>query len=607
MNRLERTLDELLAKGISPAWAQATDPRRVDELLAVMEQRELTPEESAEFDRASSPAPDAPPPPQDFCDRVMGPVRKLIAEDQRRRVAGSGARGGGKCSGTGTDANVMATRDSGKGLVNTRRTISPQFPEFNLAARSGDTQQGGDFCNDEQESQSGDVADAEWIDAQRIGLFASCCIAYRGNYTLWDGRVELLDLVGQFSKSLHTLPPQVLHLIDNALVDLDDEGATQIRMNVKKALTRLYGDDDKNDSPIHFGMVIAHNILNGTVRPTAFTKLCRAVATGRRNKGNWRPAVHNENLAAALTKPFEVLRSPDAQMMDRVKAITELSRLLGEYPWWCQARNALYRHVLCWPLLIVDINRNGPAVAVSLPVAVDVDFEPAGSPTRPFRMVPENDLRFRGWEPHLWKAVDSAKELWRATHSNYGSFCSVVRESVAIFDFRLALKILGNCATCMKDGSAESYFSQVVLNRFLGRRLSLSSVATGEIGRRIRINVPAGFKVEVPTDLVASRLVEWQSEVRCLTWRGVWTGNTQEWRLKLRHASTDTAWQAAVDHLFDPQSRETELVVLPPGDVVAKLNHAIDSQIERFVLPHGSRAQIKEVYRTRADVHDVPI
>ena len=98
------------------------------------------------------------------------------------------------------------------------------------------------------------------------------------------------------------------------------------------------------------------------------------------------------------------------------------------------------------------------------------------------------------WYPSLQRAVDAAKIMWRGKHGNYGTFRASVQQSEVTFDFSIAQRIVAGFPETVRlsESSMEAYFSQIVLSRFLGNRISSASVVTGRIGRR-RMNEIGGF------------------------------------------------------------------------------------------------------------------
>ena len=366
------------------------------------------------------------------------------------------------------------------------------------------------------------AVDPLWCSAQRFGLAAAACVAHGGQEGSRAEVSRLIEYLLPLKYKLYNFPPSVLHLIKRALQGSDDDQGQALHDEVRRRLAFFYGDTETGQAPIHFCIVVAHNILNGMVSPNVLISLCRTVLQGNYEKSRWTEDVL-DSCAEDLARPLDTLQSVTATTMDRVAAVSTLSHSLEMLPWWSQVRNALYKHLLCWPLLIYVPSR-GSKVAVSVPVGVDVDFEPAGRKGKPFRTLPEDDAIARAWELHLWKSVDTAKELWQKTHKRYGSIRGVVKDAVAVFDFRLALQITGDRLE-LGEGSAEAYFAQEVFNKLLGGRLALSSVATGEIGRAITVDLPSNFMPNLPRDLVKRDLVQWDPPARRLVWKGIWTGN----------------------------------------------------------------------------------
>ena len=154
---------------------------------------------------------------------------------------------------------------------------------------------------------------------------------------------------------------------------------------------------------------------------------------------------------------------------------------------WYQVENLLIEYQLGWPLLVAATGEGDPGIGLSLPVVVDVGFDGDSSRTQP---AAEGMLDLRAWKARLTRCAEVGRQLWRSKRGNYGDFREAVAHSRVDFDFALAQEIgrdlyaLG-FQIAIDGGSADTYFSQLVLSRLLGRQGLMGSAITGSIGNRM--------------------------------------------------------------------------------------------------------------------------
>lgn len=185
-----------------------------------------------------------------------------------------------------------------------------------------------------------------------------------------------------------------------------------------------------------------------------------------------------------LEPHLNVLRSPWSGTEDRVRAVAGLRSVFGEAPFWNQCENLLYHLVFAWPLLVNSDSRlgDGKATAISLPVGVDVNYDPEEDQLPVVVLLDSRKVLDVGaWRPSLYRAAEAAKRLLKGQRRNCGEhFRDRVGRAQVTFDFRYAERIATGFALCLNDSSMEAFFSQVVLSRLLGRTPALSGVATGQ-------------------------------------------------------------------------------------------------------------------------------
>ncbi len=189
----------------------------------------------------------------------------------------------------------------------------------------------------------------------------------------------------------------------------------------------------------------------------------------------------------AVMSAIDTLREPWSKGRDRLAAVAELERSFQWLREWPQIGSLLLQHQFAWPLLIID-GMEGPT-PITVPILVDVNpHDPTGVHIEK-ELVPA--IHVHAWKPHLVNAVRVGKELWRSKHGHHSSFKEEVLNSGFSFDFTYAQRILSEVSSeldfslSLDGGSAETYFSQVVLNRLLGKTNFMSLATTGRIGEKL--------------------------------------------------------------------------------------------------------------------------
>ncbi len=339
-----------------------------------------------------------------------------------------------------------------------------------------------------------------WIQAQRIGLVAySLQVLPVGQpHSQEAERFEnarallvqyLNDLAapgaGERWVSFSSLPLQVLATLQNTL---------RRRYKIGKYLASILPDVEQaqralqrsSDASI-FGcvQVWAYHALIGRSEPRRLLKLAR-VLFGT----TWRALERNESVRAELSGSMGTLRDPWQSTLSRCDAIGQLAGTFGSAEWAGQIESVLYHHQFCWPLLVLPSVTDERTLALSLPIALDVNLDML---RRELTLLPEEGtFVVNEWYGSLLKAVQTGKDLWRAKHGNHGrEFREIISGAGVTVDFRVAeqvaqpLREIGFHNIELDGGSAEAYFAQVVLNRLLGRGGILASAATGMIGNPI--------------------------------------------------------------------------------------------------------------------------
>lgn len=336
--------------------------------------------------------------------------------------------------------------------------------------------------------------DESWINSQRIGILAF----------IWNRVADNNQFLSPFSESIYNLikeeigkafrhdpsishlPPSTLHLVlslNDSILSIFPE-MREIKNLFQTTLNALKDDSDGNRSSVINGaQVITHHMLNGTGYPSRITRFARQLLDK-----NWLAVERDAELFSAFNENLEVLRSRASTTEDKLVAIHDIDSAIKSYTFgkhlhWPQIKNVLYQQIFCWPLLVLDNESNSSISAISLPVMVDVSFTDNNE-----LAIKNENIVVHAWHPHLKQAVSVAKELWRGKHGNAGDFREAVAKASSTFDFTYAEKIVSALPfkVELRDGSANSYFSQVVLSKLLGKHSTLSSAVTGLIGSQCK-------------------------------------------------------------------------------------------------------------------------
>ncbi|MBI1902933.1 MAG: hypothetical protein HYS13_17690 [Planctomycetia bacterium] len=443
---------------------------------------------------------------------------------------------------------------------------------------------------------------------------------------------ERLSATLQNHKILAAFPPSVLYLLRSALLRVGTGARPILTHDLQTAATaiddslrRLTGGSDGEPQsawpPLVAAQVLAHNILSGTAPATAILRLGRACSpSGSWRRTHWSRMLHDGPALQCCEDLLPVLRSLTSTTYDRLEAIGKLSGVMANVPYRNQITNALYHAVLCWPLLVVLVERpDRPRLisgALSLPVIIDVRFGPAPSDkttndsapsTRDRCIVLPTDDALNAFQLHLRKAMDAAKDLWMSKHRNYGPFCKAVERADVVFDFTIARYV--DPEASIEGGSAEAYFAQAVLHRLLGRLGTLSSVASGHIDRVAVLDnlpkelTPKGLKrtMQLAVRGYANKKETGPLEVipgtrsnageKRLLWTDVWTGRKAlQWRHVLWQQSTVPDYRDQVGSLF---RRYGHLYLRKAGGSKDKLELVHASHFfERIVLHQATEREL---------------
>lgn len=325
-----------------------------------------------------------------------------------------------------------------------------------------------------------------WIKAQRIGL-----LAYRLNTipTILESeqvkiaRMLLKEEIDSYPGFI-TLPPSTLHTFLNIPQNKLNSVLRTLRLDFTKVLAKLKNIQNKKSPSIANGaQIIAHYALHGTGGTARFIRFAGMVFGKDLREYMKMPGYENE-----LLSYINHLRSNISTTEEKLDSIDNLGNLnwFKNSFYWKQVENVLYQQILSWPLLVFDGRDSGDIFGgISLPVGIDVYLD--GNSKVDFKGGAVIDVS--QWIKHFEKASDAAKILWKATHGNYGKpFKREINEASIVFDFSIADEIVRGVPfnVSLKDGSADAYFSQVILSRLLGKNSAISSAITGLIGHQIR-------------------------------------------------------------------------------------------------------------------------
>lgn len=328
-----------------------------------------------------------------------------------------------------------------------------------------------------------------WICRTRIGL-AGDIVAGAPWHTRESSLGPLQDWIDQqidldnprdTSVLLSSLPPEALrallqiyrrraHRSDSS----DSDGDTGRLVLIESACNALLTGDEP---PVSKARLLAHHILYGDADARQIAHLASSLS-GRKSEPR-----SLDDLADALA----VLRDASSHTEDLLASISTITeRALRRMHHVAQLENFLCRTVFAWPLLVVE----GLDCGCSLPVAVDVDLRHEGDK---YLTVEVPDLKTSrmevNWRDSLEISMRSAKDLWRSKHGGWGhDFIRAVEKAKCHFSFSWAAEIASPPVpkVILCDRSAEAYFAQVILSRFLGQPRGILAAVSGQIGERCR-------------------------------------------------------------------------------------------------------------------------
>ena len=312
-------------------------------------------------------------------------------------------------------------------------------------------------------------------------------------------------------KNLWRLPPSTLHLLQRALEDIPspslvllDGDLSSFKEPVNSAIARL---TPKKNSPLVRAQILAHYILNDIGSSVRLIRFAQTLF--KKGQAEIHPHSHptailtwhdleeeaTQHILQTIQRCLDTLRDPTADTDSKLAQLAQLSTYVAYTPFWDQVEHIIIQSIFAWPLLVVQ-----GKYPFSLPVAIDVLFHYELNNAQQIRIVGTEALDLRrkdktgeDWESHLKRVVKVAKDVWRAKHGNYGdannvyTFRYAVENATIRLDFQYATQIVHDLPkVSLSEGSADAYFAQFILMRFLGKKAHLSSSISGGIGPQCR-------------------------------------------------------------------------------------------------------------------------
>ncbi len=337
-----------------------------------------------------------------------------------------------------------------------------------------------------------------WIKGQRIGLASYAYSATPGRFREQE---DLFRLLGAYlqdpllgpgwseTRFLRQLSPSSLTLIRRAI---------SVRGRLPEFLRPVVDAHEwlvgaGTPAPFTKAQIWAHHLLLGASSATQLARLGKSLFGGvdeaAVGEASWHNMARDEGFLGTIDEAINVLRAPQSRTRDRLEAVVGIRfDAVGAPPSsWYQIENLLIEYQLGWPLLVAATREGEPGIGLSLPVAVDVEFD-----GERFRVQAESDgmVDLREWRGRLTRCAEVGRQLWRSKRGNYGDFREAVARSRIDFDFTLAQEIGRDLhgvgfRIAVDGGSADTYLTQMVLSRLLGRRGLMGSAITGAIGERM--------------------------------------------------------------------------------------------------------------------------
>ncbi|MCR4319005.1 MAG: hypothetical protein NUV74_01540 [Candidatus Brocadiaceae bacterium] len=343
-----------------------------------------------------------------------------------------------------------------------------------------------------------------WIKAQRIGLIAYWLNNTPATLESGQGKIarrllkeEIDSACKAYKRFIRILPLSILHIFSNISNNKLDLKLRALRIDFIKTLAQLKNSHDEESTPtINGAQIIAHHIFRGTGGAARIIRFASLVLYKEWKIFEKIPGYENKILP--YIKCLRSNTSTTEEKLDSIKYLDEFLRGAGAFDWE-QVENVLYQQILCWPLLVFDGGRSvGIVGGISLPVGIDVYLDGKSA----VNVKGGGVIDVSQWSNHFKEVSYAAKVLWRSTHGNYGSlFRREINESSIVFDFSIADEIVRGLPlnVSLKDGSADSYFAQVILGRLLGKNTSISSAITGLIGHQMKGKLD--FEFILPTGI----------------------------------------------------------------------------------------------------------
>jgi hypothetical protein len=341
----------------------------------------------------------------------------------------------------------------------------------------------------------------DWVLGQQIGILAyalsqldvEAAKRKEGRDARRRCQLLLLKAIGKL-ESIHSsvglLPLSSLHLLSRT--ELNDALPAELKLKQTEWTTlyknvtsgRWESDGSPRPSQANAAKLIAHQILFTDARPVAIAAASHALLSRK-----FVAALNDPAQLEMLLAPLAILHNPTAHTSELLTAIIHLNSYFTRHSHaWNLVRNALFDHVLTWPILVFG-NRNAPPIgAVSIPIMLDLSFDGRNNviirsdvAAKSLRTVDFND-----WREHLLDASEKGKALWRAKNGNTGRWRDQVLNATTIFDFRVAERLMAGLGlrAIFLDKSMGPYYAQIVLSKAIGRHVGFTAAITGLIGEQ---------------------------------------------------------------------------------------------------------------------------
>ncbi|ODS29911.1 MAG: hypothetical protein SCARUB_04986 [Candidatus Scalindua rubra] len=329
-----------------------------------------------------------------------------------------------------------------------------------------------------------------WIKAQRIGLIAywlntlKVLDSTQGKLARKLLKEEIASACEFDNKIIQKLPPSILNIFLNIPIIKLDLHLRALRNKYEEALNYLKdARDEKSSSIINSAQIMSHHIFHGTGNPTRIIRFANLLFKNNTILKNFEKITGYDK----IIEPYITsLRSSFSKTKERLNSIEKLDLLFHKTLPWAQVVNSLYQQVLSWPLLTFNTDISSHfAEGISIPIGIDVYFDGKSE-----TIIEGGEIiDVSQWADHLKEATNTAKLLWRSKHGNFGhKFRKEINQASVIFNFNIADDIVKGfpLRVSLKEGSANTYFSQVILSRFLAKNTSISSAVTGLIGEQCK-------------------------------------------------------------------------------------------------------------------------